>query len=218
MMMLSETHVTPDFNDSELKIDGYQLIRCDSNSRHTGGVAIYVKDNCNYSVVHSEHKSKTWILTIKISENITDGNFTVIYKSPKEKINDFLSIFDEFCEKTIDNNNKSVIVGDMNIDLSKNTKNGKKYLKEIESHNLQQIVNDFTRVHKTSKTIIDHIVTNSQEVSYVINKEEAFSDHFLIEINCNQIRKEAKLPKKKTTKKMLEKLFQRKSERSAEPN
>lgn len=163
-MMLSETHVTKEFNDSELKIDGYQLIRCDSNSRHTGGTAIYIKDEFKFKILHNEQKSKTWILSINVSDSLIDGCFSVIYKSPKEKINDFLAIIDEFCENKIEEGNKNIIVGDMNIDVSRNSKNVKRYLKEIETHNVKQIVIDYTRidVKNNTKTIIDHIYINKQ--------------------------------------------------------
>ena len=42
-IVLSETHITSDISDSEISIRGYNLVRCDSHSRHTGGVLIYVK-------------------------------------------------------------------------------------------------------------------------------------------------------------------------------
>lgn len=116
--MLSETHIT-DFSDKELKIDGFLIERCDSNSRHTGGVAIYIKNSINYKVIHNKHKSKTWILAIQISDSLINGRFVVIYKSPKEKINDFLAILDEFCEEWINDEHKILIVGDINIDVSK---------------------------------------------------------------------------------------------------
>lgn len=42
--MLSETHLTNEIDDSEMNIEHYTLFRTDSTSRHTGGVAIYVRD------------------------------------------------------------------------------------------------------------------------------------------------------------------------------
>ena len=38
----SETHVTNDIQDIELNIDDYYTIRCDSHSRYTGGIIMYV--------------------------------------------------------------------------------------------------------------------------------------------------------------------------------
>lgn len=185
-MMLTETHVTKDFNDNELKINGYKIERCDSNSRHTGGVIIYIREDIKHKVTYNMNKSRTWILSIQVKESLINGNYSVLYKSPKEKIKDFIEIIEEFFEETLNSESKNIIIGDFNIDTSKKHKNTKRYLSALEPHNLKQIVTDVTRVgNKNSKTIIDHVLTNSNEVSYIINKEESITDHFMIEIKCN---------------------------------
>lgn len=186
--MLSETHITNDFTNRELVIDGYALERCDSESRHTG-VIMYLRNDIKYKVTYNKQMSKTWILTIQISESLINGYFTVLYKSPKEKINDFIKIIDEYLEENINNESKNIIVGDFNIDVKRKNKNAKKYLAAIEPHNLNQIINDVTRHGKNnSQTIIDHVLTNSNEISYNINKEESITDHFIIEIKCSSNR------------------------------
>lgn len=199
ILMLSETHVTDDFKDAEINIEGYKIERCDSNSRHTGGVIMYINDEINYKVIYRQQKSRTWILTIKTSNSLMNGTFSVVYKSPKEKINDFLSIIDEFCEEIIDDDDKNVIVGDFNIDVSKNHKNCKRYLECIAPHNLKQIVDEPTRINETrrTQTIIDHILTNSNDIRFSINKEETVTDHFMLEIKCNIIVKKEKQKEKK---------------------
>lgn len=54
IIFLTETHITIDINDSELKINGYNLVRCDSHSRHTGGVAIYVQEELSMNIISSQ--------------------------------------------------------------------------------------------------------------------------------------------------------------------
>lgn len=186
--MLSETHVDDAVNTRDLNIPGYALVICESNSRHTGGVAMYVKDEINYKVIFNKSKSRTWILTIQVIDSLINGRYSVLYKSPKEKINDFLSIFDEFCEEMISDEHKNILVGDFNIDVSKNYKNTKLYLSCVKEHNLMQLVNEPTRVNtkKLSATIIDHILTNSNDITYKINKEDTVTDHFMIELKMNQ--------------------------------
>lgn len=54
--MLSETHVTEDIDDCELVINGYKLERCNSRSRHTGGVVMYIRNSIkhyqlNYGII-----------------------------------------------------------------------------------------------------------------------------------------------------------------------
>lgn len=53
IVMLSETHVTEDIESSELNLSGYVRFNCDSSSRHTGGVIIFVKSGLQYEVKNS---------------------------------------------------------------------------------------------------------------------------------------------------------------------
>lgn len=41
-IMLSETHVTSDIDDAEIELTDYHVFRCDSASKKTGGVVLYV--------------------------------------------------------------------------------------------------------------------------------------------------------------------------------
>ncbi|CRL01833.1 CLUMA_CG015718, isoform A [Clunio marinus] len=194
----------------ELEINGYNFISCDSDSSHTGGVIMYVRNDLCFNILKNFQKSRTWILSVKISESLINGIYTVIYKSPKEKIGDFLEIIDEFLEQTIDDDTRNVIVGDMNIDVSKNNKNVKRYLSMIQDHNLKQIVDEFTRIqvrrskheqHQISKTTIDHILTNSNDIEYAVNRSEAVTDHFMLQINLND--KKCVQKKKKIQEKVI---------------
>lgn len=47
MLCCSETRTTEDIHDGELTIQGYDYVRSDSDSRHTGGVIIYIKTDNN---------------------------------------------------------------------------------------------------------------------------------------------------------------------------
>ncbi len=86
-----------------------------------------------------------------------------------------------------------LILGDINVDLSaKNNSNTKKYLSVLKSLGLTQLVNDFTSVTNTSATIIDHILTNREELYHEgFTLDLGISDHSLI---CTH-RKKQKLPR-----------------------
>lgn len=188
--MLSETHITEDFLDCQLKIQGYILIRCDSNSRHTGGVAsMYIDENIKFDIVCKKHLSWTWYICIKIVNNIMNGYFAVFYKSPKEKVKYFINdIFDEFCEEHINDDNENLIVGDFNINFARKSKYTVEYLELLREYNLAQLIEEFTRVDekKNSKTIIDHVLSNNKKQKRCnINERDKIGDHFMIEIKCN---------------------------------
>lgn len=60
LVALSETHTIAGMINKELEIEGYDLIRCDSDSTHTGGVAFYIIKECKYTLLNSSFKSRTW--------------------------------------------------------------------------------------------------------------------------------------------------------------
>jgi len=181
ILMLSETHVTDDILNSEINIDNYDLIRCNSNSRHTGGVVMYVDSKLKWKILINESCSKTWMLTLSIDDVDYGGRFTVLYKSPKEKINTFLEFLDRKLEILNDNEHKNIILGDINIDVRRKNKNAKKYIDILSQHNVKQIINEPTRVTDRTQTIIDHLITNIETIQWQINKNSV-SDHFMIEI------------------------------------
>lgn len=100
-----------------------------------------------------------------VKNSLINGHYAVVHKSPKDKINDFLSIIDEFCDTTIKDEQNNMIVGDINIDVRKKCKNAKKFLTSITSHKLNQIVDEPARVNKRKKssTIIDHVIVCNQQ-------------------------------------------------------
>lgn len=51
MGFCAETCVTDAISDAELHIIGYRMVRCDSTSRHTGGVVIHVRENVSFETL-----------------------------------------------------------------------------------------------------------------------------------------------------------------------
>lgn len=182
--MLSETHITDDISNKEIEIENYDIIQCDSHSRHTGGVIIYVIKSMKWKVVINRRQSKSWALVITIDDKNYFGRFGVIYKSPKEKINDFLSFLHDVCDESINLETRNLIFGDMNLNVGRKTKNMKKYLATVENHGLYQCINQPTRVTKKSSTTIDHILTNVEKLNWIINSKSPV-DHYLIEVILN---------------------------------
>lgn len=82
--LLNETHLTLDIENNELKMSGYNIIRCDSDSRYTGGVVAYIENNIKFNVVKTYGTEFFWIITFQMS--IGHGNITIaaVYISPSE--------------------------------------------------------------------------------------------------------------------------------------
>ena len=47
VVCIGETHVTSDIIECEIDIPGYNTVICHSNSRHTGGVIVYIQGCLN---------------------------------------------------------------------------------------------------------------------------------------------------------------------------
>jgi hypothetical protein len=179
ILCLSETHLTSDILD-EYCIKDYDLLRCDSFSRHTGGVAMYVESNLNYEIIFNCCHSKTWILAVKIIGGL-NAVVAVVYKSPKEKIFSFLDALEEMFDAVDFYGRPLILVGDVNLNVLRKSKNVSRYLQLLSVYNLKQHVVEPTRIINSSATLIDHVVSNLNNVNIVVNKCSP-TDHFLLEI------------------------------------
>jgi hypothetical protein len=183
LLFLSETRVTSDIEDNEIYLYGYTTIRNNSCTRHTGGVVIYILDSISYSVVRNELFENIWILSIEVKSNlIKNGVYTVIYRSPSGSKSVFLDYCETFFEDIAESDDTHIIVGDFNIDMSKTTSESNRQKLLIENNGLKQYVDDFTRVDKEHRTIIDLVISNDFSLEVNILNSPKISDHAILEI------------------------------------
>lgn len=182
IVLLSETHVTENINDSEIEIENYNLLRCDSHSRHTGGCVIYYKNELLVTEKSCETYNKiVWILSIEVNskEKSHSGTYTVLYRSPNSVIPEFLEYFESWCERKLDLTKSNLICGDFNIDLYKSAY-AKKMKTTIKELNLKQKVNKPTRVTNNTSTLIDFVLTNDNNIKVTVMNTDKISDHMTI--------------------------------------
>lgn len=177
-----ETKITHD----TLCVTGYSLFRRDqrdySKSLHTG-MAVYVH---NSIIKHIKRRTDLetgpveciWLEFRK--DHVQSELIGNIYRNPKSEpsvwIDDFISMMD-----LIEANHRNVtMLGDFNLDLYKEPE-PTWYLKwstTMALFNLNQLINECTRITPTSATLIDHIYTNNVNmVSSVGVKLFGRSDH-----------------------------------------
>lgn len=120
VIMCSETCATKDIIDTELDIRGYNLLRCDSYSRHTGGTLMYIQ-NCLKHIIHvnKNYNNNTWCLSVNIISNEIKGIYTVLYHSPSTSNAEFIDILKDIIRDCTNLKKTCVITGDFNIDVSK---------------------------------------------------------------------------------------------------
>lgn len=183
VLLLSETRVTEDILDSEISFKGYLTLRCNSESRHTGGVAILVKRNIVVKEISNIAIDKnTWLLAIKIIKGFRNGVYVVVYHSPNASHSDFIEYFENWCDNMLDEKDDVIITGDFNIDVAKHSFYSKKLSQAINNLGMKQIVGEFTRITQLSSTIIDLVITNNRKIQAQVLDTHVISDHCVISV------------------------------------
>ena len=192
---ITETKLGNTVYDSEVTVDGYNIVRNDRN-RNGGGVACYIRNNICFNRKNclSDNIENIFIdLLFPKTKPISVG---IIYKPPSQS--QFLQqIITEF--EALDLDNEIYVLGDFNINLlfrdkyvlnksneiKKLDKNLlpeiKRYKEFCSMYGLSQLIDCPTRITSNTSTLIDHILTNTQEnISQSGVIDTAISDHSLI--------------------------------------
>lgn len=112
-------------------------------------------------------------------------------KSPQEKDDVFLEFFDKWCEEYTQNI-FSIVMGDFNFNVMKPSPNCKKLISIANQNELKQIITEPTRETSKSKTIIDLVFTNSDEIEIEIDNKDNISDHNIIFLRLNKDKNQPK--------------------------
>ena len=194
---LTETKLDDTIYDSEISIDDYTVIRNDRN-RYRGGVACYIKNSICYNNrnIFSNGIENVFIdILLPRTKPFTVG---VFYRPPNN--NDFLKEISKDFSKLLPETNDIFILGDFNINVLCNNKSiletnknvlvsnsttlsamSKQYIDFCSTFFLKQIIKSPTRVTKSSSTLIDHILTNTNDkISKSGIIDIGLSDHQLI--------------------------------------
>lgn len=187
IIMLTETHLTLDIDRSEYNIENYRMLCCYSVSRHTGGVMMYVHESVKFNVVDNSTCGLNWFIAVKVVKGLTAGVYGLLYHSPSVNDRDFLTHLEQtWLDKIIDDKGMNLIAGDFNIDW-KNNKDSKHLRCLMQCFNLDQKVTNITRNTSRSKTIIDLVFCNFNELSVTIDQNNKISDHETIQIQFKKI-------------------------------
>lgn len=178
---MSETHLTNDIQDFEINCDNYEIIRCDSHSKHTGGVLIYIRKDIRYKLVCNKNcDNNMWVLTIKVNyKKLLCGSFSVVYRSPSKSVCDFVRYFEDWCDDYLDITDINTICGDFNINFKEDSFYKNKIVNVFSDNSLKQFVTVPTRITENSQTIIDYVLCNSDLEIMVVN-DDMVADHATI--------------------------------------
>lgn len=163
IIIATETHITPDIEEDEINIRGYCSVVSYSNSRHTGGVIIYVKNFLKCCEVGKfDLANEYWCAVIKVTLDRTQYIVGGVYRSPNGSGNDFLNFFEDLLDTDNIVNNDVVLMGDFNFDLLKNTSQSKRLIRIIQSAGFFQLREKPTRYLTESQSLLDLIISNKR--------------------------------------------------------
>ena len=105
-----------------------------------------------------------------------------VYRPPSDKIDAAIELLgSHLTEVTSSGNPDILIVGDLNIDLLKNSNDTKRFNTFIDSHLMNQLINEPTRVTTTTRSLIDHVITNNTDFYSIPGCfDPDLSDHCLL--------------------------------------
>ena len=160
-----------------------------------GGCVIYVRDTYNTNMVSSLSGSNSFSDYLYVNISITGsvkplcvGAYYRHNKHDKNTLRKFIDQLDTQLHSTDIRNKRVIIMGDMNIDLTKLSTNNdiELYFNTLTCHNFESHINSPTRVQYNTKsntlysaTLIDHIFSNLAEYECIAgNILYADSDHY----------------------------------------
>ena len=205
---ISETWLCDDSNVNLFDLPGYKFICKHSQTENSniGGVGMYVSRKLKYKfrsdLSFNYIGCETEFIEVETcGKNMKNVIIGALYRHPDENHNLFYSHLSKVFAKTA-NKSPLVFCGDINIDTSAHSKSHvKDYKNLLSSYGCLNLINRFTRIFTningdTSKTIIDHMITNihtTQAKSGVIQYEVA--DHLpifsIFKLNIERLRQQA---------------------------
>lgn len=178
IILCSETCTTENVEDSELDIATYKMVRCDSHSRHTGGVIIYVHTTIDFNIIYNASVNRNiWCIIIKLKKVDKKFQIGVLYHSPNTSDADFLDYLTEILLNKYDKSNHNIVVGDFNINMNYTSTYSTKLSEIFSVMGMSQKVEFNTRITNTTETKIDLVYSNSEEIECKNLMDFKISDH-----------------------------------------
>lgn len=148
-----------------LNLDDYKLYNRNRLGRPGGGVCLYVDSGhsvniCDDLIIEDGHSDSLFIeINVKNGKNLIVG---VIYRPPDSDFDTFKTKLDAHLNCINRNDKNCFILGDFNVDISKEDKTKDDFINTLYSSSFFPTINTFIRVTESSRTIIDNIITNIQ--------------------------------------------------------
>ena len=181
---VNETKLHEAIDDSEMRIEGYDIVRRDRpvNGRNGGGVCFYIRSDINFLVRSDLSSTELEILSIEIRKPRTKPFIISTWYRPPNSSTLLYTHLETFVSRLDTENVEHILLGDFNCNLLvENDPNTSALMNISTVYGLDQLIKSPTRVTPHSSTLIDVIFTSNLNnivcsgVSHI-----GISDHSLV--------------------------------------
>ena len=184
---MTETKIDASFSNGQFNVDGFRMHRVDRNI-HGGGLMIFIRTDICFHVMTrfnmdlSSFRTESMILKVKINRSwfVLAG----IYKPPNIPKSQWKLELSSIFDAATMLSNDVIFPGDFNCDMmdpNRPPMDGRDLCDLLDIYNLKNLITSPTRITKTSKTLLDLILTNNKKrilSSGVVDVQ--ISDHSLV--------------------------------------
>lgn len=179
---ICETFLTEEVHDDTLTIQGYQMVRKDRPQRAGGGLLLYIKDAIRFKRrgdLETINGITIEIIWIEINLSNKPVLLAQIYKPPNiPDTRGWFEVISDSLQLAYAENKSIVLMGDLNIDLLKPSPLSNNWNEIYTSVDLEQVIDEPTRITATTQTLIDHIYLSSNlKPIYKSAVKYSISDH-----------------------------------------
>ncbi|XP_028518360.1 uncharacterized protein LOC114576263, partial [Exaiptasia diaphana] len=187
VLAISETWLDSTIVDVEISLPDFTCVRWDrTGDKSGGGVAIYIKESLPYRIRDDLNRTDYEYVWIELLRNKCKPTLICCaYRAPDVNAKDFISSLSNSMSSIDLDKSDVVLLGDLNVNLLKNSKGCKKDKQELlkfsRTYDFKQLIKEPTRITDTSRSLIDLIFVNNE---HRITKSGivplTISDHSLI--------------------------------------
>lgn len=186
IIVLNETWLYSEESEY-INLNNYVAVHNCRDQNRGGGTAIFIKEEIPFTTRINNSKFNTTI--IELTETKPRFRIATLYRPPDTSIDEFVDHLDEQMDKY----KNLTIIGDFNINLLNKTNQTQQYLELLELNNykvINQIEEKYaTRETETSQSIIDHVITNYENLNFEIKLESMHNlDHKLMHVIVTKVK------------------------------
>lgn len=191
IIILTETWHNIDLCDFE--IPGYRIYFSTVKRNQNDGIIVFTRSHLSVESIEYKYTVAN-ILNLKLEVNNIPLNILCVYRSPTSDICEFITTIENIFKVENKNNEISILIGDMNINILGTNSTNNEYLDMLSEYGFKSLINIFTRTPINCKhSCLDHIFMKDN--SKVDSKIEAgvlqtnITDHFstVVVLDINNI-------------------------------